>query len=428
MKEQCVKEARSEIFRSIVRLDRWLERHDWKAFDPFDGLSSRYAAFLTGGRPRLRIALQQANRRFPLNVRPLLGIAPARSSKGMGFLARGYLALYKATGDETYRKRAELCLRWLEENTSPGYSGHAWGNHFDYESRGGRIPRGMPTVVWTGLIGQAFMDAYDTLGEKRYREVARSVCRFVLADLPHAQAEAGICIAYTPQPPQALMQHAIHNSNVIAAAILARVGRETHEPELLDTARKAVEFTVGCQLPEGGWYYGEAPTYHWVDSFHTGYVLESLHTYQSCSGDDTHLGALKRGYSFFIERFFKPDGTPAYYDGKTWPIDIQCASQGIQTLVALEALDARSIDVACRVALWTIRAMQDPSGYFYFRRYPLLVNRTPTLHWGQATMLLALAALYRRLDGGATGRGRDGSVVAEPVGAARTGGVDATRS
>ena len=33
---------------------------------------------------------------------------------------------------------------------------------------------------------------------------------------------------------------------------------------------------------------------------------------------------------------------------------------------------------------------------FYYRRYSRrLVNKTPTLHWGQATMLCALAGLYK---------------------------------
>jgi hypothetical protein len=42
--------------------------------------------------------------------------------------------------------------------------------------------------------------------------------------------------------------------------------------------------------------------------------------------------------------------------------------------------------------------MQDASGYFYYRRYSRwLVNKTPTLHWGQATMLSALAGIYRSL-------------------------------
>ena len=39
--------------------------------------------------------------------------------------------------------------------------------------------------------------------------------------------------------------------------------------------------------------------------------------------------------------------------------------------------------------------MQDPAGFFYYRRYSRrIVNKTATLHWGQATMLSGLAALY----------------------------------
>jgi hypothetical protein len=42
--------------------------------------------------------------------------------------------------------------------------------------------------------------------------------------------------------------------------------------------------------------------------------------------------------------------------------------------------------------------MQNRFGNFHYRRYsPQLVNNTPTLHWGQATMLCALAGLYEVL-------------------------------
>ena len=42
--------------------------------------------------------------------------------------------------------------------------------------------------------------------------------------------------------------------------------------------------------------------------------------------------------------------------------------------------------------------MQDRSGYFYYRRYARgVVNKTPTLHWGQATMMCALGGLYQQL-------------------------------
>jgi hypothetical protein len=46
------------------------------------------------------------------------------------------------------------------------------------------------------------------------------------------------------------------------------------------------------------------------------------------------------------------------------------------------------------VARWTIDNMQDGSGYFYYRRYPLgVIAKIPMLHWGQATMYHALSLL-----------------------------------
>ncbi len=37
--------------------------------------------------------------------------------------------------------------------------------------------------------------------------------------------------------------------------------------------------------------------------------------------------------------------------------------------------------------------MQDPSGFFYYRKYPWFTNKIPFIRWGQAWMLLALSEL-----------------------------------
>jgi hypothetical protein len=54
--------------------------------------------------------------------------------------------------------------------------------------------------------------------------------------------------------------------------------------------------------------------------------------------------------------------------------------------------------LALRVSRSTIENLQDASGYFYYRRFSnWLVNKAPHGHWWQATMLCALAGLYKRL-------------------------------
>lgn len=175
--------VKHEIHESILRLSGWLEKNDYRGYDTFDGLNARFVRPLTFENKFLRTVLQQGVRRFPLNLRPLLGVAPGHSTKGMGFLARGFMRLHQATGDQVWADRAEFALQWLSENQSTGYSGACWGNHFDYQSRSFYLPKGVPTVVWTSLIGHAFLDGYDHFQKDCYLQIAISACDHILHDL-----------------------------------------------------------------------------------------------------------------------------------------------------------------------------------------------------------------------------------------------------
>jgi hypothetical protein len=385
------------VAQSIDALDSWLKKADWKGYDTFDGLSSPLAPILTFNNHYLRIVWQQAVRRFPFNLRPLLGIKPSQGSKAMGFFAQGYLTLYQVYGRQEYLDNAKMCLKWLMEHPSPGYTGYSWGNHFSYESRGGRIPKDVPTIVWTSLIGQSFLDAYALLKDPAYLDVARGIAEHYAKDIPRTEFPDSLCFAYTPG--RWSDRSKVHNASMLAAAFLGRFSSVTGDKSMLPLATRAVQFTVNHQHEDGAWIYAEGGKWNWIDSFHTGYVLESLDTFIKYTGDRRFQPALEKGYRYYIDKFFAADGTPNYYHDKMRPLDIQCASQGIQTLVNLQALDGRSIPTATKVAQWTIANMQDKSGYFYYRRYPMVVNRTPTLHWGQATMLAALSVLVAHMRG-----------------------------
>src|SRR5271156_3982253 len=101
-----VDEQKSRLYESILHLTGWLEKNDFRAYDTFDGLSAAYLRPLTFENKFLRTVLQQGVRRFPLNLRPLLGIKKCHSSKGMGFLARGFIRLHSCTGEEHWGAKA----------------------------------------------------------------------------------------------------------------------------------------------------------------------------------------------------------------------------------------------------------------------------------------------------------------------------------
>jgi len=381
------------VYASIQKLSRWLEEGDYKGYDTFDGLNARFVRPLTFETKFLRTALQQGVRRFPINLRPVLGVKKERSTKGMGFLARGFMRLHETTGDQNWADKAKDALQWLIDNQSVGYNGSCWGNHFDYQSRSFYLRKGEPTIVWTSLIGHAFLDAFEHFDSERYLGVAVSACEHIVRDLERFPDGKGACISYIPG-----QNSQVHNANTLGASLLARASAVTSNDSYAELARKAIQYTAEHQRSDSSWYYGEKENLRWVDNFHTAYVLDSFKQYEESTGDAQFHKNMMSGYGYWKKTFFCPDGTPRYYNYKTLPIDIQCSSQAIDTLVFFRTVDTESISLAAKIAQWTIENMQDRRGFFYYRRYSSwLVNKTPTLHWGQATMLCALAGLYQVL-------------------------------
>ncbi len=384
-------ELYESLYDSIIRLVAWLDKEHYAGYDTFDGLDARFARPLTFESKILRTVLQQGVRRFPFNLRPLLGVRKSHSTKAMGFFARGFISLHALTHDQIWEDRAHFALRWLIDNQSEGYSGACWGNHFDYQSRTFYLPKGVPTVVWTSLIGHAFLDGYEHFGKEEYLQVAISACKHILTDLTRYPDGEGACITYVPG-----LNSLVHNANTLGGGLLARTYSYTKSEEYQTVARMAIQYTAQYQRADGSWWYGERENLHWVDNFHTAYVLDCFKYYAQGTGDDHFEPGLMRGYDYWKRTFFLSDGTPKYYDRKVLPIDIQCCSQAIDSLVFFYDRDPASLDLACKVAGWTIAKMQDDDGHFYYRRYKTWpTNKTPTLHWGQATMLAALAALYK---------------------------------
>jgi len=387
---QMSESTREVIEKSIKKVEKWVEDHDYKGYEPPDGLSS-FLRPLTFGNNYAERVLQQFFRQSLFDLRPLLGVKPEVSTKGRGYMVLGYLAMFKLTGDSRYKKKAVKCLDWLIENKSPNYSNYSWGNHYDTSTRGGKVPKFEPIIVWTSLIGQAFLDAYEILKDEKYKDIAVSVADWILK-LPREQTNTGACLSYV-----AFEQLSIHNSNMLGAAMLARTAKFTGSKTALKVAKEAMEYSCSRQFPDGAWYYGEASNMHWIDNFHTGYNLDSLKCYTESTGDVTYEENLRKGFEYFKNTFFETDGAAKYYHNRTYPIEIQCISQAIDTLAYFSDHDKESLQLAIKVAKWAIDNMQDKDGHFYYRKLPRMKIKTPMLHWGQATMYRGLTHLLSKI-------------------------------
>jgi rhamnogalacturonyl hydrolase YesR len=397
------------IETSLDAVQGWVEAHDYRGYEPFDGLSSWFRP-LTFGNLLAERLLMQLIRQSPVNLRPIMGVRPQESTKGRGYMAHGYLFRYRSSRNPEYLRKAVTCLDWLDHHKAPRYAKHSWSNHFDFSSRGGAYTKHDPIIVWTALIGQAYLEAYELTGEKRWLTIADSVCGWIM-DVPREKTAQGNCLSYF-----AHKQGSIHNANMLGAAMLARTARHTGNKDYVEVARSAMEYSCTRQLADGSWRYAEYSNNHWIDNFHTGYNLDSLKCYIENTGDETWRENIRKGLEFYKQHFFEADGCPKYYHDRRYPVDSQCVAQSIETLAGFAREDPECHALALKVAQWTFANMQDPDGHFYYRIYPLMKAKTPMLHWAQGTMFKALAFMSDQLADAPDGENGRAVSAAQPSG------------
>lgn len=361
-------------------------RSGYRGWEFDDVLAGRIPRALAGNSLlRQRVAIQ-VGERVPLNIRPLLRVPKLDSAKARGFFARGYLRLYAWSSDRRWLDAAVDCLDWLLEHPSAGYAGLAWGNEFDFASRAGFFPRHLPTVVWSAHIGETMALAASIMQDGRYAEAVQRVAHFIATDLGMSEDERGVVFNYSPGVPAR-----IHNSNLLGAALLARAAYGVHAPQWRDLAVRSYRWSLSHLQPDGSWLYGVGARYRWCDSFHTAYVIESLLSGHELLGEVVPWSVIERSVAYWTGRFFGADGKPRYYDNQTYPLDIQCAAQAIETLSRLSARFPECAALATRVVMWTLDHMRKPNGAFRYQIIrPGVRNELESIHWGQSTMLSAL--------------------------------------
>ena len=383
------------LFKSAYdELFSWCRQHDFAGHDPFDALNSRvFQATPLAQSRNARFIWTQLVKRSPADVRALARVPAERNAKGIALFALAQVAHYRRVKTKEAAAYVQEFLTWLMAMRVEGYSGAAWGYNFDWQSRNFFAPRHTPTIVPTSFAARALIEGQDL--QDGYLTAARSVCEFILKDLPRSvETEREVCFSYAPQS-----DTRIFNASLLAAEVLARVGNSTGEKGLLGLAERATRYVVNNQQPDGSWSYGTDPKQSWKDNFHTAYILFSLKRIIDVSpAKEEFQPALKRGYHFWKTNFFLAEGWPKYYDDDPYPVDTHAAASAIVTFLECRDLDPDAPRLAQNVANWTIRNLRDSRGFFYYQKRRFYTVRKPYMRWTQAWMLYALSRLLEDLN------------------------------
>ena len=383
----------------LSELKSYCESEQFKGWDPYDGLNSKVfqaLPFLKNS-ALCRLVVIQGFKRSPINFRKIAMVPKDYNAKGIGLFLQGYCNLYKAVCDnqqlqDAFGTQAQLMdkinelAELLITLQSKGYSGACWGYNFDWQAR--RLflfPKYTPTVVATCFCATALMDAYEVTGNKKYLDIALSSADFVIKDLHRTDFKNGFLFSYSPLPGN----DTVFNASLLGSKLLACCYHYTGDEELKRLAEASVKACCEAQSEDGSWVYGMLPVQSWIDSFHTGYNLDALITYEEMTGDITYHSNIEKGFEFYIKSFFEPDGCPKYYHDRKYPIDIHCPGQLFVTLERLHTFDEYHI-LAENVLNWTVEHMQDKKGYFYYQLKQGMNSKIPYMRWSNAFMFNAL--------------------------------------
>lgn len=382
--------ADSYIKERFSLLRSYCEKEHYKGWDPYDGLNSKVfkAIPLLPKWAFARLCVIQGFKRSPINLRPLLMVEKDYNAKGIGLFLQGYCNLYRLgwceKEDVTYLADLLVSLR------SKGYHGSCWGYNFDWQRLNSFLfPKYTPTVVATSFCATALMDAYELTQKREYLDVALSSADFVLKDLHRTKVDGGEMFSYSP-----LQGHdTIFNASLLGSRLLSFCYKYSGIESYKDAAKMSVSACCNYQRKDGAWTYGIKDTDKWIDSFHTGYNLDGLIAYEECTGDITYHDNMERGFDFYINNFFKDDGSPKYYNDSQYPIDIHCPAQLLVTLFRLHK-DEKHRELAEKVLLWTLRHMQDEKGFFYYQLKKGISSKISYMRWSNAFMFYAMSFFF----------------------------------
>ncbi len=397
-----------QLIESFLRLKQYCENENFKGWDPYDGLNSTLFNVIPGlNKSALcRLIMIQLFKRSPFNLRRLALVPKDYNAKGIGLFLSGYCNLYYVIKNrpQLAKKFGDLSeitckINYLSEllislRSIGDYSGACWGYNFDWQAR--RLflfPKYTPTVVATNFCATALMDAYEVTGNPKYLDIALSSADFVIRDLHRTKYNEGFLFSYSPLKGN----DTVFNASLLGTRLLSYCYKYSKNPDYKAFAGYSAKACCSGQREDGGWVYGMLPVQSWLDSFHTGYNLEGLSAYQNFTGDKSYEANLKRGFEFYIHNFFMPNGTPKYYDNRTYPIDIHCPGQLFITLSELN-LFSDYYDIASRVFKWTISNMQNNKGYFYYQLKPGISSKISYMRWSNAFMFNALSHCLKRLN------------------------------
>lgn len=312
--------------------------------------------------------------------------------------AMGFAFLSKHLNNKSYYRRALHFLQVLEQTRCPGHDRYCWGYPFNWGTLRGTIWAGTPLITTVPYVYEAFREVHKIDHDPRWLEIMRSTAEHGLLDYHDfkTSARAASC-SYTPNPEQSV---GVVNANAYRAFLLTQAAMDFGDDRYRKTGDRNLRFVLDSQNADGSWHYANDGKRHFIDHFHTCFVMKALAKIEALTGDAEVTEAIDRGVDFYVRNLFDEDGVPKPF-AKPPRIIVyrrelydyaECINLGVLLRGRFEKLDRLVDGVVDQI----LTVWQKSDGSFRSRQLWLGWDNIPMHRWAQAQLFRSLCLLLRQ--------------------------------
>jgi len=392
-----------EVLAAVGRFTSWLSRYGETSYD----FQTLYASDLC----RNAKALYYHNPLFgTMAVAPIIfceALVPSarrffwkrqRFPIADAHYAMGFALLGTHVNEERYYRRALHFLQVLEETRCPGYEHYCWGYPFNWETIRGTIREGTPLITTVPYVYEAFRDVYRIDNNDHWRQIMRSIAEHGFSDYKDfVTSDMASTCSYSPMPEQSV---GVINANAYRAFLLTQAAMDFSEDRYRKAADRNLYFVLESQNPDGSWHYANDGKRHFIDHFHTCFVMKALAKIEALTGNSDCTKAIELGVDFYVSNLFDERGVPKPFSRPPRLIVYrrelydyaECINLGVLLRGRFEKLDRLVEGVLNQV----LNVWQKPDGSFRTRQLLIGWDNVPMHRWAQAQLFRSLCLLLSR--------------------------------
>ena len=380
-----------ELEQVLTRLYAWSRVRDYVGYNKHDALTSPLLTATLGWSKWSRLVAIQGVMRFPLNIRPLLGVRKVPNPKGLALFAMGLLDRYRATGRRQHLDEARTIVdRLLNLRSTGNWAGNCWGYQYPWQDLGFFAPSGTPNAVVTCFVCETLLDVYRITNEPRYFDAVQSAAAFLTNNLTTLKdTEDELCVSYMPLP----MTMRVMDVSILIASVLLQVVVLGGNDSYRHPAQKLLNYVMKQQTGYGAWHYTDPPEDSPIrhDNYHTGFILDAIWQIMRATGDQSLQPAYRHGLEYYAKNLVNEDGSPRWMSDDDFTHDVYGADRGILTF---SRHTNEYPGLANRIAQWALHNLYHPSGRFFYQQGRYFKRRFTLMRWCNGWMARSLAHLH----------------------------------